>query len=189
MKNIAIFGSARSGKSTLSIMISKRFPSYHIICGDDIRDSFKEVLPNNNINSKGGAGMIEDFPKFLSCLFYKNIERNKGNFNYIVETPDIPPIKAKELFDKDDTIILFLGTPRQTIEEHFCEIRKYENERDFTYGRSDEEILYHCKYWIPKSKEHQEECERLNIWYVDTSFDREKVLNDTIKIIEKKIFG
>lgn len=86
MKNIAIFGSARSGKSTLAKMISKEFSNYHIIIGDDIRWAFQEVLPNNNINSKGGIGMKEDFPKFLSTFFYKSIKRNLGEINYIVET-------------------------------------------------------------------------------------------------------
>ena len=54
MKNIAIFGSSRSGKSTLAKMISKKYSNYHIIIGDDIRWAFQEVLSNNNINSKGG---------------------------------------------------------------------------------------------------------------------------------------
>ncbi len=48
MKNVAIFGSSRSGKSTLAKMISKKYSNYHIIIGDDIRGAFQEVLPNNN---------------------------------------------------------------------------------------------------------------------------------------------
>ena len=61
VKNIAIFGSSRSGKSTLAKMISKKYPNYHIIIGDDIRWAFQEVLPNNNINSKGGIGTVRRF--------------------------------------------------------------------------------------------------------------------------------
>jgi len=38
--------------------------------------------------------MIEDFPNFLSCLFYKSIKRNKEEINYIIETCDIPPQKS-----------------------------------------------------------------------------------------------
>ncbi len=187
MKNIAIFGSSRSGKSTLSKMISKKYPNYHIIIGDDIRWAFQEILPNNNINSKGGIGMVEDFPNFLSCLFYKSIKRNKGIFNYIVETCDMTPQKAYELFHRDDTILLFLGTPNQTIKQHFEEIRKYETERDWTYNRSDERILEHSKYWIAKSKEYEKECQKLNIWYVDTSFNRTEILENTFHMLEKKL--
>lgn len=187
MKNIAIFGSSRSGKSTLSKMISKKYPNYHIIIGDDIRWAFQEILPNNNINSTGGIGMIEDFPNFLSCLFYKSIKRNKGIFNYIVETCDMTPQKAYELFNKEDTILLFLGTPNQTIEQHFEEIRKYETQRDWTYDQSDEHMLEHSKHWIAKSKEYEKECKKLNIWYVDTSFNRTKILENTFHMLEQKI--
>lgn len=187
MKNIAIFGSSRTGKSTLSRMISKKYSNYHIIIGDDIRWAFQEILPNNNINSKGGKGMIEDFPNFLSCLFYKSIKRNKKEINYIIETCDITPKKAHELFNRDDTILLFLGIPRLSVEQHFNNIRKYESMKDWTYDRSDDYILNHCKKWICKSQEYEKECKKLNIWYVDVSFDREKVLNDTLNMIEKLI--
>ena len=187
MKNIAIFGSSRAGKSTLSKMISKKYPNYHIIIGDDIRGAFKETLPNNNINSKGGSGMVDDFPNFLSCLFYKSIKRNKGIFNYIVETCDITPQKASELFNKDNTIVLFIGTPNQSINQHFEEIRKYETEIDWTCDQTDEEIIEHSKHWIAKSKEYKKQCEELDIWYVDTSFNRTAVLENTLHLIEEKI--
>lgn len=181
MKNIAIFGSSRSGKSTLSKMISKKYPNYHIIIGDDIRYTFKMVLPNNNINSKGGSGMIDDFPNFLACLFYKSIKRNKDEINYIIETCDMSPQKAHELFNRDNTIVLFLGTPQLSIQQHFSEIRKYETQRDWTYTKTDEAILDSCHHWISKSKEYEKQCKELNIWYIDTSFNRDEILNNTFK--------
>ncbi len=187
MKNIAIFGSSRAGKSTLSRMISQKHPFYHIIIGDDIRGAFQNTLPKTNINVTGGIGMVDDFPNFLASLFYKNIKRNKGYFNYIVETCDMTPKKALELLNNDNTIILFLGTPSLTVEQHFNEIRKYQTERDWTYDRNDELLLDHCVRWIDKSKQYEKECKELNIWYVDTSFDRPKVLNDTLKQIEELI--
>lgn len=187
MKNIAIFGSSRSGKSTLSRMIAQKYNNYQIIVGDDIRWAFQEVLPNNHINSKGGSGMDEDFPNFLSFLFYKSIKRNQDIFKYIVETCDMTPFKASKLFNKEDTIIVFLGTPNLTIEKHFEEIRKYENDRDWTYGRSDDDLWKHCIQWINKSKEYESECQRLGIWFVDTSFNRNKVLEDTLKKIEDDV--
>ena len=187
MKNIAIFGSARSGKSTLSQMIIKKYPHYHIYIGDDIRGAFEDVFPDLNINSKGGIGMTDDFPKYVASLFYRSIKRNKGQINYIVETCDIYPEKAKELFEREDTIILFLGVSNLTVENHFNEIRKYETEIDWTYKKTDEEIINHCNYWIPQSKKIKEECEKLNLWYIDTSFEREKVLKDTLNKLDQMI--
>ena len=187
MKNIAIFGSSRSGKSTLSKMICKKYPQYHIIIGDDIRYAFQVVLPNNQISNKGGNGMKDDFPNFLACLFYKSIKRNKGIFNYIVDTCNMTPEKAKELFNRDDTIILFLGTPKQTIKQHFDEVRNYETNKDWTYDRTDEEIIEHSRHSIEKSIEQEKECKKLNIWYVDTSFNRDEILKDALNTIEKMI--
>lgn len=187
MKNIAIFGSARSGKSTLSRMIAKKYTNYHIIVGDDIRWAFQDVLPNNNINSTGGSGMKEDFPNFLASYFYKSIKRHEGEFNYIVETCDMSPKKAKELFGKENTILLFLGTPRQSIEEHFNQIRKYQTEKDWSFKKTDEFLLEHCTYWIPQSRKHKKECKELDIWYIDTSTNREEILEETFSLIEKMI--
>lgn len=187
MKNIAIFGSSRSGKSTLSKMICKKYPHYHIIIGDDIRYAFQVVLPNNHISNTGGSGMKDDFPNFLACLFYKSIKRNRGIFNYIIDTCNMTPEKAKELFNRDDTIILFLGTPKQTIRQHFDEVRSYETDSDWTYDRTDEEIIEHSRHSIEKSIEQEKECKKLNIWYVDTSFNRDDVLKDTLNTIEKMI--
>lgn len=187
MKNLAIFGSSRSGKSTLAKMVAEKYPNYHIYIGDDIRWAFQETLPQVNINMYGGSGMIEDFPNFLSSLFYKSIKRNKGEINYIVETCDITPDKAKKLFNKQNTVILFLGVPNLTAQNHFEEIRKYQIEKDWTFQRSNEEILNHCKYWINESKKMQEACRKLNIWFVDTSFNRSEVLQNTFELLVNKI--
>ncbi len=185
--NVAIFGSARSGKSTLAKMISLKYPYYHIIVGDDVRGAFQDTLPQNNINSKGGQGMVNDFPKFLSAYFNRSIRRNRGIFNYIVETCDIYPEKAKQYFNREDTIIIYLATPNLNVVDYFKEIRKYETERDWTYGRSDEEIINHCQYWIDKSKDIEKECQELGIMFVDTSKDRELVLEQTIEKLENII--
>ena len=183
MKNIAIFGTSRSGKSTLSRMISKKYPTYHIMGGDEIRSAFSDVLPGNNINSTGGVGMAEDFPRFVSSLFYKNIKRNKSHFNYIVETCDMTPQKAKELFSKEDTIIMFVGTPKQTVEFHFEQIRKHETLDDWTYKLTNDQILEHATHWLQKGVEFEKECKELGIWFVDTSFDRERVLRGVLEEI------
>lgn len=186
MKNIAIFGSSRAGKSTLSKMIVKKYPQYHVIIGDDVRGAFEEVFPKMEINSKNGQGMKEDFPNFISTLFYKNIKSNSGEFHYIIETCDVEPKKAKELFSKENTQIIFLGVPRRTEEEHIRTIRDYETERDWTYNRTEEEIERHAKTWIQKSKQFEKECKELGILFIDTSKDRENKLKEAMELLFKE---
>ena len=185
MKNIAIFGASRSGKSTLAKMLCKKYPKYQIINGDTVRKAFSNILPKNNINAKGGSGMVDDFPNFLAYMFYKNIEMYNGDFHYIIDTCNISPEKAKELFNKENTQIIFLGFPRLTEEEHLEEIKKYETEKDWTYSKTSEFMKQHVRYWVNKSKEFEEECRNLNIWFVDTSFHRERKLKEIMKMLEK----
>ncbi len=188
MKNIAIFGASRSGKSTLAHMICKKYPNYNLIIGDAIRKAFSEVLPQNNINSQiGSSGMLEDFPKFLSYVFYRSIKKIDGDFNYIIDTCDISPEKANELFYRDDTLIIFLGYPHQTEKEHLIQIKKYEKETDWTYGQTEEYMKGHAKHWTSRSKYFEHTCKELGIWFVDTSFNREKVLEETMRQIETLI--
>ena len=112
------------------------------------------------------------------------MKRNQGEFNYIVESCDITPNKANDLFNNNNTILLFLGTPNQTPEEYFNDIKKYQTKKDWTFDRRDEHLLKHSKHWIEKSKKYQSECKKLGIWFVDTSFNREKVLQETLEKIK-----
>lgn len=187
MKNIAIFGASRAGKSTLADRICEKFPHYHIIIGDAIRGAFSEVLPQNNINSKGGSGMIEDFPQFLAFVFHRSIKKSGESFNYILDTCDISPEKAKELFDREDTQIIFLGFPKQTEEDHLNLIKQYETKKDWTYGRTEEYMKEHAKRWTENSRYFEQKCKELGIWFVDTSWNREKVLDETMKKLEKAL--
>ena len=191
MKNIAIFGVSRSGKSTLANMICKKYPNYHMIIGDAVRNAFTQVLPQNHINSdQNASGMLEDFPNFLAHLFYGSIRKSDEEFNYIIDTCDVSPQKAKELFNKENTLVVFLGVPKQTEEEHLFQIKKYETEKDWTYTdkkATPEYMKMHTKRCITQSKEFEKVCKELDLLFIDTSFDRDTVLKNAIMEIDKLI--
>ncbi len=117
MKNVAIFGSSRAGKTTLAKMIAKRYPGYQFMVADIMIGTFERVLPQLDINHNGGEGMREDFPKFLGSLFRRTIESGGGEFGYVVESCDITPAQAMEYFAADDVTMVFLATPSLTAEE------------------------------------------------------------------------
>lgn len=181
MKNIVILGASRSGKSTLAKMICKKYSNYNVIIGDAIRKAFSEILSQNNINSNNGIGMSDDFPNFLAYMFYRSIKKSNGDFNFILDTCDITPKKAKELFNSDDTLIIFIGFPKQTEEEHLLLIKKYENKFDWTYKKTDKYMKNHAKRWTSNSILFEKECNELNLFFIDTSHNRENILKDAIK--------
>lgn len=178
MKNIAIFGASRAGKTTLTRMINERYSNYHIISGDSIRHAFQYELPQNETNKFGGKGMVEDYARFSSSFFKNQIKRNKGYFNYIFDSCDISVQNALKYFNDDNIIIIFLGYSKITPEEALTNYRKYEKPMDFTCNRTDEELLKHAKHWIESSKIFKNDCQLNNVKYVDTSYNREEVLNE-----------
>jgi len=183
-KNIAIFGSSRAGKTTLAKMIAHRYPDYQFMVGDVLIGTFEREMPQLGIDHVGGFGMQEDFPEFLSSLFRRNIENGAGEFGYIVETCDITPRQAKKYFTAEDITIIFLATPSLTPEESFEMVRKYEHLGDWTLKRTDEELMKQRRHWVQRSRDFETECKEFGLWFVDTSYNREEVLEKVIEELE-----
>ncbi len=183
MKNIAIFGASRAGKTTLARNINKVYSNYHIINGDSIRSTFEKALPQNNINKYNGSGMKEDFARFSATFFKDEIKRNKGYYNYIFDSCDISVENALKFFNDDNIIILFLGYTELTEQEALNNYRKYEKKDDWTSKRTDEDLIEHAKIWINNSKIFKSDCSINKIDYIDTSYSRDKIL----KNIEDKL--
>lgn len=187
MKNLVILGASRAGKSTLAREINKIYPNYHIISGDVIRDTFAVSLPQNNINANGGIGMKEDFSKFLGTLLNKQYHYNNGIYNYVLETCDVTVENSIKYFQNEDTVIIFLGYSKLNKKQAFENYRKYDKETDWSYKQSDEHMLNHAEEWIQKSKIFKADCEKYNVKYIDTSYNREKVLKNLMDELEEQL--
>ncbi len=186
MKNIVILGVARAGKTTLARMLKQKFSNYNIIDGDCVRNAFQKELPQLNINHIGGSGMEEDFPNFCAKLFEYQIKEHKDKFNYIFESCDITPLKAKQRFNIENTMVIFLGYPRLTAEEVFNNYKIYADENDYMIKKTDDEIMNRAILWLNKSREFEVECKKYGIRYIDVSYHRNKIFNDLIEVISNE---
>lgn len=65
--------------------------------------------------------------------------------------------------------IYYLGYPNTTKEDKLKEIRKYETEEDWTYMKSNAELLSIFDELISLSKKEKVSCEKLGIKYIDVS--------------------
>lgn len=72
-------------------------------------------------------------------------------------------------------------------QEAFENVRKYEQKFDYTKAMSDEEVLNMVTRHINHSKEVALECQKFNFRFVDTSYDRDKVLLALLKELEQKL--
>lgn len=186
MKDILILGEPRSGKTTLSIMLSNELKNYHIISLDCVRDTFNEIFPQLEIKP-GSKNNFTKLPKFVSKMIYYNKMNLKENFNYIIEGAQIMPDIAKELFD--DSIIIFLGHGNLQPQEILNNIRKYDTPDQYSYERDDEAMLRQIIKDTKKFFDVQEKCKLYGFTYIDTSFNRKEKLNDIVKYILKNIDG
>lgn len=190
MKNIIISGVPRAGKTTLSRKINAIYPNYHIINGDAVRYAFQKALPKNEINEYGGKGMKQDFAKFLFYLLKSETGEAQGYYQYIIETCDIS-IKNATKFFAADNIILFLGIAELTPQEILARCREHDTKKEWTTESTDEQILKYATDWISKSKYYKRECPKRGFWYIDTSYDRDKKLEEVVRMLqnEKGFYG
>lgn len=179
-KDILIFGSSRSGKSTLAAMIKSEY-NYVVLRLDGLLVAFYKALPD------AGVKFIIDDPKNkniakFTAQYFKNLRYRQGNLNqkYIIEGDSILPEDVNEYFDIDNCIVIFLVQNKLNVDEILDNYEKYRTNDDWTTTRSDDELRKHAEFHSELGKLIEKQCEKYNYLCFDTSYDRDKVLNNII---------
>lgn len=175
MKNIFIGGVAKSGKSTLSKIICKD-KNYNHIPIDYFTSSLKHNFPDLKITSN--VVIDEVSSKKLSLLLSRVIDIiNNTDELFIIDSAHILPEDIDKYLDRDKWDVYFLGYPNTTPKEKFNEIRKYETCNDWTRKRSDDELINTLDSLINLSKKIENDCNKLNIEFIDTSHELKNKIN------------
>ncbi|MBQ4583847.1 MAG: hypothetical protein IJA94_03045 [Bacilli bacterium] len=176
MKNIFIAGVARSGKSTLAKKL-KEGKEYNHIPLDYFTSSLKHNFPDTKIVSNVVIDPLSS--KNLSLLLSRVIEiMNNQEEKFIIDSAHVLPQDIIKYLDKDKWDIYFVGYPNIPAEEKLAIIRKYDNEFDWTFKKSDEELLDILEQLIELSKDIESECKKHNINFIDTSESITKSVNE-----------
>lgn len=189
MKNILIMGIGRAGKTTLSEMIKDKFNSYSLIHSDSlkwglIRAEDKEKYYRQNVDKQKEFEHGDFFQKSLLEFFNSLISKDKNKYGYILESGQLHPKFVKEMIDFNDTIVLCLGLGNLTKEEMVDLCIEHDKEKDWTYGLSREYLRQHADDWYNCNEMLKKECSQYGIKYIDTSKNREEILNNILKEIE-----
>ena len=186
MKNILIMGIGRAGKTTLSKMIKDKYNQYNLIHSDAlkwalIRAEDKEEYYRENVDKQKEFEHGEFFQKALLELYNSLIRKDNKKYGYILESGQLHPKYVKEMIDFDNTVVVCLGLGESSIDDMVNQCIKYDTKESWTYGLSKEYIAKHAEDWYNCNEMLKEECPKYGIKYIDTSKNREEVLN---KILE-----
>lgn len=179
-KNIIIIGPPRSGKTTLAQKIVKELKGYSLISGDNFSASYISACKYCGIRS-----INIDFPKIqcyhylTECMYYEN------KINYVFESSYYNEDLLKQNSNK--FLIIFLGYSKLSESELFNNIRKNDKKNDWTYIESDQQLKFYCEEFVKASKEKEQIAKDNNYWYIDTSYNRDTILNEALMKIKSII--
>lgn len=188
MKNILIMGIGRAGKTTLSNMIKDKYNNYNLIHSDClkwalIRAEDKEKYYRENVDEQKEFEHGEYFQKSLLELFNSLIRSDKKQYGYILESGQLHPKYVKEMIDFDNTFVICLGLGNSSIEDMVNQCIKYDTEESWTYNLPKDYIAKHAEDWYECNEMLKRECPKYGISYIDTSKNREEILNEILEQI------
>ena len=192
--NIIIAGVPRAGKSTISQILSKRF-GFQYISMDSIIAGFEKCFPETGVNTYCGLSSLDTL-KLISGKMAPFVRAMIDSKHYDEFEPGmifdmyqlLPQDYEKYLRDANCQVFYFLTsdvTPQERVEIQ----RKYDTPKDYTFNRSDDELLEGAEYIVEQSLIMKEQCEKLGLPFYETARNREKVFADFLQMIEEKIKG
>lgn len=178
MKNIILIGASRAGKTTFTKMVSKKLKNITIIKTDLLRLAFREAIcEDKTINTN----LLKNNPKYINFIlsYYNFLNMYDENLK-VIDTVDFEP-KDNKLFN--NSIFICFGYPNIEAKELVKKWRKYDTDLDWTKKKSDESLIKFAEQEIKKSKLLEEECNKHNIKFIDTSSNRNEVLDKLLNEI------
>lgn len=168
-KHIIIAGVSRSGKTTLALELSKLGYTHYKM--DSV---IRGVCFSLNLNRHDWKNLSKILSTILNTIIIENTSDTVFlEEKYVLDVTHLFP-RDISLIDLSNTEIVFLGYDTISVQEKCEQIRMYDKENYWSSKLSDEELLKITKLNIEFSKYIKEECNKYNIPYFDTSFNREE---------------
>ena len=156
--------------------------------GLKMRENAKDNLEEHIID----IGEIKQISQTIVEQLFLNMQKDvkKDQIGIIIDDTDLDVKRCNKIYGNSNNIIYCLGISQTTPKELEEKIRKYDTKDDWSNYMSSRFISSLCENIINTSKENKEKCKNFkNIKYVDTSQNREEVLDQIIKDLEKQGLG
>ena len=179
--NIIIAGVPRAGKSTVSHLLSKQYGYQHISM-DAIIAGFEKCFPETGVNTYQGLSSLETLrvisgkmAPFVRAML-DSAEYDELEPGMVLDMYQLLPEDYDRYIRGANCGIVYFITSDVTPEERFRIQKKYDTEKDYTFYRSDEELMEGAVYIVEQSILMKEQCEKLGLPYYETAHDRNRVI-------------
>ena len=187
-KYIIIAGVPRAGKSTISKRIAKE-KGYQHISMDSILAGIEKVFPETKVHTDSLEDVMNNF-SFISSKVAPFIrammdsgEYDECDYGVVIDVFQLlPQDYVTYLGNKNCEIHYFLSSD-VTAEERFDLLKKYDTPDDYTYYHSDEENRKDCAEIVTISRMIKAQCEEYGLSYYETSYERERVLEEFVSTL------
>lgn len=177
--NIIIAGVPRAGKSTVARILSQKY-GYQLVSMDTIIAGFEKCFPETGVNTYQGLSSLDTLrvisgkmAPFVRAMT-DSVRFDEGEPGMVVDMYQLLPEDYDRYLRGANCEIVYLLTSDVTPEERFRIQKKYDTEKDYSFFRSDEELLKGAEYIVEQSILMRRQCEQLGIRYYETARERDK---------------
>ncbi len=173
-KHLIIAGISRGGKTTICKKIAEKRNCIYMPM-DNIVRAFQKRFPELGItHAEKFTNVSRNFAPFLNAM----LEDSKEN-QLLIDTYHLAPEDYVKYINQNICDICFVGFPDICVEEKFCQMRMFE-QREEDCQKSDNELKEKCRRLIEESKFLRTECEKYQLSFLDTSFNRNQVIEEFV---------
>jgi len=132
--------------------------------------------------------MVQEMSEKISPFLNSIIEANnydKLPYSLVIDILELTPEDYIKNINKQLSEIYFFGCAELTPKENFERIRQNDTTEDYTYYLSDEDLMERCERFYNLSLYLKQECEKYNLPYIDTSYNREEIIEELVNKITK----
>lgn len=189
--NIIIAGVPRAGKSTISHRLAKQYGYQHISM-DSIIAGFEKCFPETGINTYTGLSSMDTL-HMISGKIAPFIRAMLDSGEYDEFEPGmvldiyqlLPEDYMKYIYGANCEIAYFI-TSDVTPRERFAIQKRYDTEKDYTFYKSDEELLEGAEYIVEQSICMKRQCQKYSLPFYETARNREQVFEYFLQNFIKK---
>ena len=181
-RNILIVGPGRAGKTTLGLFLAPKL-NYHLLKIDDLVSTLEKTWPDLGIKHNGqNEEVTTKLTPFLRHYFtvLADDENRKRGLNYLVEGTYVDLLALKDVLEPE-WLILGLHLGACTKESLYQNWRTHDNEQDWTYYRSQEQLPADIQYCLERNQYFLALYERLGLPHYDGISNRSRMLEQVAR--------